>query len=197
MSELADTEEAWPVRSSTSVYDGALVGVRRDTLEPVEPGQDPFDREVVTHPGAVAVLARNDDDRVLVIHQYRHAASRRMVELPAGLLDVEGEDHLAAAQRELVEEGGLRAERWSRLVRYSPSPGVSEEVVTVFLAEGLQEEAAPGDFEARHEEASIRREWVPLADLVQAVLDGRVENGLAVAGALALWARRIPAATTM
>ena len=196
MSDLTDAHESWPVRASTSVYDGALVGVRRDTLEPVESGQDPFDREVVTHPGAVAVVARGDDDRVLVIHQYRHAAQRRMVELPAGLLDVAGEDPLEAARRELVEEGGVRADRWSRLLTYAPSPGVSEEVVTIFLAEDLCEEAGPGGFEARHEEASIRREWVPLPDLVGAVLDGRVTNGLAAVGALAVWAGRLPAPPT-
>jgi ADP-ribose pyrophosphatase len=145
---------------------------------------------VVVHPGAVGIVAVDDHERVLIVTQYRHPARRRLVELPAGLLDQEGEDPLEAAKRELAEEGQVHAARWSRLLRLMPSPGMSDEVMTIYLAEGVDGGDVPDGFVAHHEESTMTREWVPLAELVDAVLGGRVTNAALVAGILAVWVIR-------
>lgn len=190
MTALRDVDESWPVRSSETVFQGSLLGIRKDTLAPATAAEEPFDREVVTHPGAVAVVAVDNAGQMLVIQQYRHAARKRMVEIPAGLLDVEGEPPLEAARRELREEGLLEAASWTPLVMYQPSAGSSEEVVSIYLAEDLTEVSVPVGFEALHEEASLTREWVDVDEVVAAVLAGEVRNGLTIAGSLALYARR-------
>jgi ADP-ribose pyrophosphatase len=181
---IADRPESWPVASSEVVFEGGLVQVRVDLLRD---GDSTFARDVVVHPGAVAVVALDDADRVLVVTQYRHAAEQRLVEIPAGLLDVEGEDLLDAAKRELREEGRAEAARWRRLLTVIPQPGLSTERVHLFLAEGITAADAPDGFEAEHEEATMTRHWVPLSELVEAVLDGRIANALTVAGSLAVW----------
>jgi 8-oxo-dGDP phosphatase len=186
---VADEPESWPVRATRTEFEGAVIDVRVDTLDY---GGQTFEREVVAHPGAVAIAAIDDRERVLVLSQYRHAAQRRMIELPAGLLDVEGEEPLLAAQRELREEGGLRAERWRELLEYVPNPGMSTERVQIFVAEGLAAAEQQDGFEAEHEEAAMSREWVTLDDLVDAVMAGSVQNGPTVVGVLALSRSREP-----
>ncbi|HSS67024.1 MAG TPA: NUDIX hydrolase, partial [Nocardioidaceae bacterium] len=156
-------------------------------IDQLDAGATTFGRDVMEHPGAAAVVALDDDERVLIVRQYRHAAQRRMVEIPAGLLDVDGESPLEAAKRELREEGLTEAASWRPLFTLTPQPGISTEQVHVFLAEQTSESAAPDGFEPEHEEASMTREWVPLADVVDAVLAGRVTNALTVAGSLAVW----------
>ncbi|MGI8700687.1 MAG: NUDIX domain-containing protein [Nocardioidaceae bacterium] len=190
MADLADAEMSWPVVDSTDVYRGYVIGVRRDTLR----GSDgsTFDRDVITHRGSVAVVAIDDAERLLVVTQYRHPPRRRMVELPAGLVDVADEDPRDAAARELAEEGHVRAERWSTLLELALSPGVSDEVIAIYLAEGISTAAVPTGFLAEHEESTMTREWVPLAEVVAAALAGRVTNAALVAGALAAWLRRHP-----
>jgi ADP-ribose pyrophosphatase len=181
---LADEPESWPVVSSEVAGVGGLVRLRLDRLAS---GDTTFVRDVVEHPGAVGIVALDDDENVLVLRQYRHAAQQRLVEFPAGLLDVDGESTLDAAKRELREEGLLDAASWRWLTTLIPQPGISTERVHVYLAEGLSPAAVPDGFEAEHEEASMTREWVPLADLVGAVIDGRVGNALTIAGSLAVW----------
>ncbi len=179
---------SWPVVATTDIYQGYVIGVRRDTLRASDGST--FDRDVVSHRGSVAVVALDDQERLLVVTQYRHPPQRRLVELPAGLLDFPGEDPEDAAKRELAEEGHARAEHWSRLLELVLSPGVSDEVITIYLAEGVDASDVPAGFVAEHEESTMTREWVPLADVVSAVLAGRVTNAALVAGALAAWVQR-------
>ena len=165
-----------------------MVSLRQDTVE--APGGGTFTRDVISHLGAVGVLAVDADDRVLVLRQYRHPMSRRMVELVAGLRDADGEPPLETAKRELAEEGQLRAARWTKLFDLALSPGVSDEVLTLFLAEDVAPADVPDGFVAHDEESSMTRAWVPLDDAVTAVLAGHVTNASFIAGILALHALR-------
>lgn len=174
MTELADRAESWPVRASTVLHrDDWVVGFRSDQVaHPDDPDGPTFRRLVVEHTGAAMVLAIDEQDRVCCLRQYRHPAGRRFVELPAGVLDDADEDPLDVARRELREEAELQAAEWTHLLSVWASPGVSQERHHLFLARGLSP-ADRGDFELAHEEADMELEWVPLADLRAAVLDGR------------------------
>ena len=168
------------VLSSEVVYKGWVWDVRSDR---VAYGDGEMVREYVAHTGAVAVVALDDQDRVLLIQQYRHPIRHRDWELPAGLLDIAGEDPLVAAQRELAEETDLVAREWRLLTSSWTTPGGNSEMIHVYLATGI--EAAPTAFEREDEEADIRVEWVALSDAVDAVLDGRLHNGILSIGVLA------------
>jgi 8-oxo-dGDP phosphatase len=139
----------------------------------------------VHHPGAVAVVALDDEDRVLLLRQYRHPVGEHLWELPAGLRDEDGEPPLETAKRELAEEALLAADRWSLLVTVNNSPGFSDELVQIYLAEGLSAVDRPEGFLVEHEEADMTLDRVPLADAVQRVFDGDIRNSSAVAGLLA------------
>jgi len=133
---------------------------------------------VLEHPGAVVILAVDEQERAFVVRQYRHPVGHRLVELPAGLLDVPGEDPRVAAERELREEAQLVAEEWTHLLSTYSSPGLSSEQIHVYLARGLGEAPDRGaDFELHHEEADMTSEWVPVADLLDGFLAGRLANG--------------------
>jgi ADP-ribose pyrophosphatase len=183
----ADEPQSWPVASTEVVGEGLLVRLRVDRLID---GDATFGRDVMEHPGAAAIVALDEDERVLTVRQYRHAAQGRLVEIPAGLLDVDGESPLEAARRELREEGLVDAASWQHLFTLVPQPGISTERVHVFLAQDISPATLPDGFEAEHEEAAMTREWVPLAELVDAVLAGKVANALTVAGSLAVWRLR-------
>ena len=147
-------------------------------------------REYVQHPGAVGVIALDDQDRVALVRQYRHPVRQRLIEPPAGLLDVDGEDYLKAMQRELAEEVGLAADRWDVLVDLFTTPGIIGEALRVYLARDLRPVDAPDDFLRAGEEAHMDTVWASLDDLVAAVLDGRVQNPTLVTGMLAAWTAR-------
>ena len=134
----------------------------------------------------------DDEQRVLLIQQYRHPIRHRDWEIPAGLLDIAGESPLETAQRELVEEADLDAAEWEPLLSIFTTPGGNDEVVHLFLARDSRRSAQAHAREA--EEADIRIEWVPLADAVTGVLDGRLRNGILAVGVLAAAEalRRVP-----
>lgn len=188
---LGDQPASWPVESSTDLHrDGWVVALRADLVR--RPGADeeePFRRLVLEHPGAVVVLALDDEDRVLVLEQYRHPARTRMIELPAGLLDVEGEEPVEVARRELQEEAGYAADEWRHLLSAFSSPGISEELVHYFVARGLHE-VGRGDFELVHEEADLTTRWVPFEELLDAVVEGRTADGPLAIAVLAHAVRR-------
>lgn len=170
---------------SRTVYSGAIVALRLDQVQ--MPGGRVAEREIVEHHGAVAVVALDDDGAVVLIDQYRHPVGRRLLELPAGLLDVAGEDPLEAARRELAEETGLAARDWSVLVDVVLSPGFTDEALRIYLATGLSDTDRP---EPEMEEADLAIVRMPLPEAVTATLDGRIENATAVAGLLAVSAAR-------
>lgn len=182
MSEPA-TDGAYRLQSSTSVYDGRVIHLRADTVAMPDGGQSV--REVVRHPGAVAVVALDDDGRVVLLRQYRHPVGGYLWELPAGLRDAGGEPPLETAKRELAEEVRLAAERWSLLTTHFSSPGFTDEMVLVYLAEGLSDTEHPEGFTVENEELDMSVERVPLEDAVQRVFDGGIRNAAAVVGLLA------------
>lgn len=143
---------------------------------------------MLEHPGAVVILAVDDEQRAFCLWQYRHPVGRRLVELPAGLLDVDGEPPLETAKRELVEEAGLAATAWTPIGTTYSSPGISAEQHHYFLARGLTT-VDRGDFVAAHEEADMEVGWVAVADLVAAISDGRVTDGHTVIAVLLAQAR--------
>ena len=187
-----DREERWPVHDTEDLFrDAWVMSLRRDVLSHPGRPEERFARLVLEHPGAVLVLAVDDHDRALVLEQYRHPAQRRLLELPAGLRDAEGEDPLVTARRELLEEAALEARTWEHLLSTHPSPGISSELLEVFLARDLSP-ADRGDFEPTHEEADMTARWVPVKELADAVLDGRATDGPLALAVLAYLHRSRP-----
>ena len=182
MTDAADGHD-YRVVASEVVFDGRVISLRRDTV--AMPGGGDSVREVVSHPGAVAVVALDDDGRVVLLRQYRHPVGGYLWELPAGLRDADGEPPLETAKRELAEEALLAAERWSLLTTTFATPGFCDELVLVYLAEGLSEVARPEGFTVEHEELDMTIDRVPLAEAVQRVFAGGIRNPAAVVGLLA------------
>lgn len=182
---LADDPVEVEVLSSERVFDGAVWDVRRERflLDGTE-----IVRDFVAHTGAVAVLAMDDEGRVLLIKQYRHPIRARDWELPAGLLDIADEPPLEAARRELAEEVDLVADNWAVLSDFWTTPGGSSEVLRVYLARGLS--AAPEVHARTEEEAGIELRWVSLDDAVDAVLERRMQNAITSIALLAAQAGR-------
>ena len=167
------------VISSEIVYEGRVWDVRSDT---VAYGDGTIVRQYVDHPGAAAVVALDEDGRMLLIQQYRHPIRHRDWEIPAGLLDVDGESPLETARRELAEEADLEAAEWEPLVSIFTTPGGNDEIVHLFLARGLSPAGAVHGRE--DEEADIVLEWVALEEVVAGILAGRLRNGIMTVGAL-------------
>lgn len=188
--QIRDLPERWPVVDSVERFAGRVISVRSDqVLMPNGDRVEPVTRDVVAHIGSVGVLALDEDDRVLLIRQYRHAVGHLLWEAPAGLRDVDGEPIWRTAARELVEEAGFRAERWHTLIDVFTSPGMSDERKRIFLARGLSEVSDHG-FERIHEEADMPVVWVPLDEAVAKVLAGEMHDPTAALGILATHAAR-------
>lgn len=182
---LADERVEVPVVSSERVFEGRVWDIRRDAFDF---GGETIVREYMDHTGAVGVLAIDDHDRVLLIKQYRHPVRMRDWEIPAGLLDIDGEPPLAAAKRELAEEADLEASDWAVLTDFATSPGGSDELIRVYLARGLS--ATAEAFAREGEEADMETRWVPLDECVDAVLDRRIHNAPLAIAVLAASAAR-------
>jgi len=183
-----------PVVQHTVLHEGRVWDLVSDE---VDLGDSQVVREWVDHPGAVAVIALDEDERVLLLQQYRHPVRSELWEPPAGLLDVEGEPHVDAAARELAEEADLVAGSWWRLVDFYTTPGGSSERITIFLARDLSPVADEDRFERTDEEASMVPAWIALDDAIKAVLAGRLHSPTAVTGILAAAAARASGWTTL
>ena len=173
--------DGWPVAGTEEHYRNWLVSVRTDKV--VMPDSQQAERTVITHIGAVGILALDEHDRVLMIRQYRHPVARELWEIPAGLRDVAGEALVDTARRELLEETGHVAREWRVLVDSYSSPGIITERMRIFLARGL--ETADSRYQRRGEEKFLRHAWVPLAEAAAAALAGKLHNGAAIQGILA------------
>jgi ADP-ribose pyrophosphatase len=161
------------VVSSTLSYEGPLFRVYTDKI--LENGRE-LTRDVIRHNGSVVILAVDDakskrDPMIVMERQYRHAAREFLLEVPAGKME-EGEDALAAAKRELLEETGFKAKRWRKMIRYFASPGFLGEFMQVFLAEGL----TLGDAQPEYDE-QIEIEMMPLSRLLKMMDEGKVHDG--------------------
>lgn len=180
-----DTPEEWQVTATVTPFTGNKTSVRTDDV--VMPDGSVHSRDYQVHPGSVAVLALDSDNRVLVLRQYRHPVRHKLWEIPAGLLDIPGENPLHAAQRELYEEAHVKAEDWRVLADVYTTPGGCDEAVRVFLARDLSE--AEGErFEVSEEEADMEQARVPLEELVRGVVAGDLHNNCLVVGVLSLTA---------
>ena len=166
---VADERAEVPVVSSTLIHEGRIWDLVGDEVD--LGGDAPVVREYIRHTGAVAVIALDDDERVLLLRQYRHPVRSLLWEPPAGLLDVTGED--------------LRAERWDVLADYYTTPGGSDEAIRIFLARGLSPVPDHELHDRVDEERDMIAAWVPLDEAVTDVLGGRVHNPSAVVGILA------------
>jgi len=173
------------VLGSRHRYHGWIIDLRTDEVR--MPDGTTAKRDVIDHPGAVAVVAIDERDRVVMVRQYRHPVRDHLLELPAGVLDLDGEPAIEAARRELYEEAAVTASDWWVLLDLYTSPGMTNEAIRIYLATGLAEVAAEDRFETEHEEVTMTVERLPLDRLVQMAMSGQLTNGPAVAGLLAAW----------
>ena len=183
MTELKDEAVTWPyVRTSTTR--GILMDFVVD--EVTTPNGGTMVRNYLEHPNSVGIIALDDQGRVAIEKQYRHPVRHRLVEAPAGLCDVAGEDPAETARRELAEELGLAASQWSLLVETYATPGCSTQHVRLYLARGLTPVERPDDFVLEGEEAEMDIGWASVDDLVDAIFAGQISNPTIVTGILAL-----------
>lgn len=190
MTEIRDQHVPVQTFSSREVFSGKVFGIQRDELV-LNEAQEPILREYMSHPGAVVIVALRGDggeEEILLERQYRHPVGAKLWEVPAGLLDIPGEDPLVGAQRELAEEADLVAKQWDVLLDIFNSPGCSSESIRIFLARELSQTQTP--FEREDEEADFEYQWVKLDDAVTAALQGRLHNASTVCAVLATEAAR-------
>ncbi|MDQ0275706.1 ADP-ribose pyrophosphatase [Arthrobacter silviterrae] len=181
---VADSVSHRTLQSSATVYQGRIWDVVSDTFS-LTPDSQPLTRDYIAHPGAVAVVVLNDEQEVLLLRQYRHPVQMDLWEIPAGLLDVEGEDFVVGAARELAEEADLVAADWHVLADFFNSPGSSSEAIRIYLARSVSWIPEAERHVRTEEESEIRFRWVDLDDAAAAVLEGRIHNPSAVVGILA------------
>lgn len=187
--QVSDAPSPRRLLSTEKVYEGRIWDVVSDSFQLSETGEA-LTRDYIDHPGAVAVLPMNTAGEVLLIRQYRHPVGMDLWEIPAGLLDIEGEDFVVGAARELAEEADLAAAQWNVLADFFNSPGSSSEAIRIYLARDLTDVPHHDRHERTDEEAEIEFHWIALDEAVAAVLGGRLHNPSAVVGILAAAAAR-------
>jgi NTP pyrophosphohydrolases including oxidative damage repair enzymes len=180
-----DEHLSMPVLTTETVYAGAIWNVVRETFAY---NDDVLSRDYVDHTGAVAIVALTEDDEVMMIRQYRHSIRSLNWEIPAGLLDIPGEDPLVCGKRELAEEADLEAAQWEFLTTLNTTPGGSNEFIHIYLATGLA--ALTHDYVRTGEEADLEKRFVPLKDAVGAAVTGKIRNQIAVTALLAAYVHR-------
>ncbi len=164
------------VVGSQSIFRGRILTLRVD--EVVLPSGRRTTREIVEHPGAVVIIAPDNNGRVAMVRQYRSAVGQMLVELPAGTREP-NEDAEACARRELAEEMGLSAATWRALGGFYSAPGFCTEYLSLFLATGLT--PTPGQPE---EDESIQREWIDLRDVPEMIATGKIRDAKSIVGLL-------------
>ncbi|MBB1510261.1 NUDIX domain-containing protein [Tessaracoccus sp. MC1756] len=185
-----DEPMKWPVRSREVLGSGRVTSFVEERV--ATPSGEEITRQFITHPGAVAVVAWDEStDEIAVLRHYRHPVGLELVEVPAGLLDVDGEQWVLSAQRELAEEVELAADRWDVLVDILTTPGSSEETLRIYLARDVRPAARPEGFVLEGEEAHMTWSWVPRQHLVDEILAGRCQSPSLVAGVLAFETARL------
>ncbi|KNH16712.1 ADP-ribose pyrophosphatase [Arthrobacter sp. ZBG10] len=187
--QVSDAPSPRRLLSTEQVYKGRIWDVVSDTFTLQDAGA-PLTRDYIDHPGAVAVLPMNADGQILLLRQYRHPVGMDLWEIPAGLLDIEGEDFVVGAARELAEEADIAAGTWNVLTDFFNSPGSSSEAIRIYLARDLTEIPHHERHERTDEEAEIEFHWISLDEAVASVLAGRLHNPSAVVGILAAAAAR-------
>lgn len=176
--------DSYQLVSAQVQFTGKVIQVRSEQVR--MPDGTVAVRDVVAHPGAVAVVALDEQEQIVLVHQYRQPVRAFLDELPAGLLDKPGEAPLIAAKRELYEEARLSAGRWDVLVDVLSTPGMTNEAVRIYLARELGDAAGDyGDFRAEHEEVDMTLFRLPLDQAADRVLAGEIRNSLACTGILA------------
>ena len=177
----------YEIRQTQARFRGAVFQLVTD--EVAMPDGSTAERDYIRHAGSVAVVAIDDQERVMLVRQYRHATREVLWELPAGLLDEPGEEPAVAAARELAEEAGLVAARWEPLLAVYTSPGYSNEMIRIYLAQELGPAPPEFQFHAQFEEAELTKHEVPLDEAVAMVYRGEITNGPTALGLLATWNR--------
>lgn len=185
---LQDEAAELPVTDRTTLHTGKVFDLVGEQVDLGAGGV--VYREFLAHPGAVAIVALDEGDRVALVRQYRHPVRAYLWEVPAGLLDVSGEPPAVAAQRELAEEADLVADTWHTLVDFCTTPGGSDERIRIFLARDLHLVPEADRYQREAEELDMPLRWVDLDEALAAVLSGRLHNPSAVAGILAAHAAR-------
>jgi 8-oxo-dGTP pyrophosphatase MutT (NUDIX family) len=187
-------EAPYEVISTVEHFNGPVFVVLTDTV--AMPDGQTAARDYLRHVGSVAAVAVDDQERVVLVRQYRHPLRQVLWELPAGLRDVDGEDPALTAARELAEEAGLVAARWEPLLRLHNSPGYSNEEIAIYLARELDGVDDGFEFERVFEESTMTTHLVPLAEALAMVERGEITNATTVAGLLAAERRLRSAAVT-
>lgn len=183
LSILGDEAIEWACQR-TATTGGVLMNFVVDTV--TGPDGKTMVRNYLEHPDAVGIIAVDNQGRVAIERQYRHPVRHKLVEAPAGLCDRAGEPLVETAKRELAEELGLAAQRWSILVDVFATPGSSTQRTRIFLAQQLSLVPRPQDFQLEGEEADMEIGWANLDDLVEAIYAGKIMNPTLVSGVMAL-----------